>query len=297
MHKVWLITGSSSGMGRAMTELVLSQGDIAVATLRKPSVLDDLVQQYPRDRLLVVKLDVTNKDEIKAAFAKAREVYGRIDVVFNNAGYGILGETESVPEEVARRMFDTNFWGALNVALEAVRFFRDVNKPQGGRLITNSSIVAVTSAAAVSIYSASKHALEGVMESLAKELNPAWNIKMTCILPGGFHTRGTAPESLVQTEPLPAYDFENSNVARVRAWAPNASLPGDIAKAMKVIYHQLATMEDPPVRAPLGKDALLGFQNAAKAYSEDVERCGSFSDDVLLDGADIANHVDPITSA
>ena len=144
-------------MGRAMTERVLSQGDIAVATLRKPAVLADLTQRYPKERLLVVKLDVTNKGEIKSAFAAASTAFGRVDVVFNNAGYSVLGELESVPEETARKLFDTNFWGALNVALEAVRVFRDENKPRGGRLINNSSVLGIMTAPAIGIYSASKH--------------------------------------------------------------------------------------------------------------------------------------------
>lgn len=183
-------------MGRAMTEHVLSQGDIAVATLRKPAVLADLARKYTKDRLLVVKLDVTNKAEIQSAFAAARAAFGRVDVVFNNAGYSVLGELESVPEETARTLFDTNFWGSLNVALEAVRVFRDENQPRGGRLINNSSLLAVITGPAIGIYAASKHgaerapvrsavanilhsALEGVMETLAIELDPTWNIKVS----------------------------------------------------------------------------------------------------------------------
>ncbi|EPS99568.1 NAD-binding protein [Fomitopsis schrenkii] len=284
--KIWFITGSSAGMGRAMTERVLSQGDIAVATLRKPAALADLAQKYPKDRLLVVRLDVTNKAEIISAFAAARAAFGRVDVVFNNAGYSVLGEVESVPEETARTLFDTNFWGALNVALEAVRVFRDENQPQGGKLINNSSVLAVTTSPAIGIYTASKHALEGVMESLAKELNPAWNIKVTNILPGAFATRGTSSESMVVTEPQPAYDFEGSNTAAARTIV-GFRLPGDTEKMIKVVYEQVATMDDPPVRLLLGKDALIRFETASKKFAEDVTKYASLSDDLLREGASL----------
>lgn len=145
-----------------MTEHVLANGDIAVATLRKPSVLDELTAKYSKDKLLVVKLDVTKPQEIIDAFKAAELAYGRIDVVFNNAGYGALGEVEGTSEEVARAIFDTNFWGASNVSREAVRFFRDVNKIRGGRLMNVSSMAGIGGAAGIGFYSASKHGMSPV---------------------------------------------------------------------------------------------------------------------------------------
>ncbi|PSR71674.1 hypothetical protein PHLCEN_2v12448 [Hermanssonia centrifuga] len=140
-----------------MAELVLKNGGIVIATLRKPEVLSDLKAQYPGDRLLVLKLDVTRPHEIVDTFAKAKEAFGRIDVVFNNAGYSVLAEVEGTPEEQARAMFDVNFWGATNVSREAVKFFREVNKPTGGRLINVSSIVGLKVAPALGYYTATKH--------------------------------------------------------------------------------------------------------------------------------------------
>lgn len=139
-----------------MTEFVLRRGDIAIATLRKPEVLDDLKAQYAADKLLTLKLDVTNLDEIAAAFTKAKEVFGRVDVVFNNAGYGMMAEVEGAPEDKARGMFDANFWGATNVSREAVKFFREVNSPAGGRLIVTSSLTACRTMPLMGYYSASK---------------------------------------------------------------------------------------------------------------------------------------------
>jgi len=140
-----------------MTRTVLDNGDIAIATLRKPSALDDLKAEYPSNKLHIVKLDVTNEEDIAAAFKYAEEKLGRIDIVFNNAGHCLVAEIEGTPHEVARKMFDVNFWGAMNVSKETVRFFREVNKPQGGRLWNVSSVAGILPIAVLGYYSASKH--------------------------------------------------------------------------------------------------------------------------------------------
>ncbi|KIJ66662.1 hypothetical protein HYDPIDRAFT_26098 [Hydnomerulius pinastri MD-312] len=154
--KVWFITGSSTGFGRAMAELLLKKGDKVVATLRKPEALASLSSRYSRDQLLVLKLDVTKDDDIKAAFVEAHKAFGRIDVVFNNAGFLVIGEVEGASEANARRLFETNFWGAASVSKEAVRFFREVNEPSGGRLLQVSSAVGLQGFAGVGFYSATK---------------------------------------------------------------------------------------------------------------------------------------------
>lgn len=125
--------------------------------MRRPKVLADLQAQYPAERLLVLKLDVTKPQEISAAFQKAKDAFGRIDVVYNNAAYGVIAEVEGTTEDVARAMFETNFWGAANVSREAVKFFREVNKPIGGRLLTVSSIVGIKAMAVIGYYGASKY--------------------------------------------------------------------------------------------------------------------------------------------
>ena len=149
------MTGASTGFGRAMTEHLLKIGNKVVATLRKPEVLSDLTARYPPTQLLVVRVDVTSNADIATAFAKAEEVFGRIDVVFNNAGVSISGEVESLNEVDARDMFDVNFWGAASVTKEAVRFFREVNKPMGGRLLQVSSRLGLVGYAVCGFYSAS----------------------------------------------------------------------------------------------------------------------------------------------
>ena len=140
-----------------MTETVLKQGGIAIATLRTPSALDALRAQWPEDRLIILKLDVTKREDINAAFEHAKTNVGRIDFVFNNAGYGLMGEVEGTPEDAARTMFEVNFWGAAYVARETVKFFRDVNQPQGGTLLNVSSYMGLIAQPLMGYYVASKH--------------------------------------------------------------------------------------------------------------------------------------------
>lgn len=194
-----IVTGASRGIGRSMTELVLKNGDIAVATLRNPSSLSDLSSKYSSSQLLIIPLDVTHTPQIKAAFEAAIKAFQRIDIVFNNAAAFQSGEAEAVPEDAARKLFDVNFWGAANVTLEAVGVFRDVNKPQGGRLMNISSATGFSPVPGVAYYAASKfgqyfhssaspdiiHSLlgiEGFTDAVRMELDPAWSIKVRVVL-------------------------------------------------------------------------------------------------------------------
>lgn len=151
------VTGSSSGFGRTLTEIVLSKGERVVATARKPTDLKDLQDQYPPTHLLLVRLDVVREEQIHNAFFQAKEAFGRVDVVFNNAGVSLGAEVEGTPNDLARSMFETNFWGAANVSREAVQFFRDQNpRGAGGRLITVGSYAGMSPLGGLGYYSATK---------------------------------------------------------------------------------------------------------------------------------------------
>ncbi|OJA20021.1 hypothetical protein AZE42_13822, partial [Rhizopogon vesiculosus] len=185
---------------------MLRKGDNVVATLRKPSALDDLATLYPKDRLLILPLDVTVPSDITDAFVKARETFGRVDVVFNNAGICFIGEVEGMPEGDAKHLFDTNFWGAANVTKEAVATFRDFNEPPGGHLLQMSSRTVLQVVPGAAHYAATKAgiyvsltfvrdatytvatAFESLSEGYAAELDPAWNIKITVMQPARFRT-------------------------------------------------------------------------------------------------------------
>ncbi|EED79184.1 predicted protein [Postia placenta Mad-698-R] len=274
--KVWFITGSSTGLGRSMTELVLKNGDIAVATLRKPDALSDLVAKYPAERLLVLKLDVAKPDEITAAFSDAVKQFGRIDIVFNNAAYATLGEVEGTPDDVAQHLFNVNFWGATQVSKEAIKVFREVNKPVGGRLLQVSSMVGIMAPAGLGFYSASKHALEGLSDALATEIDPEWNIKITLVEPGAFRTNGVT--NMGKFPPPPAYTNPKlpTNVTRDVMQVPYGAEPDKAAEKM----YRLAELPEPPLHFPLGKDAISAVRQKLAAISADFDKYESWSDDM-----------------
>lgn len=241
--RVWFITGASTGFGYNLTCYALDKGDIVVATMRNPSS-SDLPTKYPGDKLAILKLDVTDAQAISSAFITAREKYGRVDVVFNNAGSALMCELENTPEDKARALFDTNFWGAINVMKEAVKAFR-TNSPPGGTLLQNSSSSALASNPGIAFYSASKSALESATEALAQELDPAWNIKITILESGPFKTAAIGSNMLV-LPPSPPYSSSPSIGAnQTRAWVSSGELykfAGDPSKAVKVFY-EIATRE------------------------------------------------------
>ncbi|KAF9246596.1 NAD(P)-binding protein [Melanogaster broomeanus] len=259
-----LVTGSSSGFGRSMVELLLNKGNKVVATLRDPDALADLAAKYPTSQLVVAKLDVTQSSDVPAAFEKARQAFGKIDVVFNNAGQIQMGEVEAVPEEAARSVFEVNFWGAANVTKEAVRFFRDVNTPPGGRLLQVSSRAGIAGAPAAGFYSASKFALEGLSECLSTELDPAWNIKVTLIEPGPFRTK-ISPSSQIR-----AYFSPESG-----------AVDGDADKAV-VAMEKLVHLDNPPLRLPLHKWTVAAIKEKIQKVLEEVQVYEPWSDDLYI---------------
>ncbi|KAJ8455184.1 hypothetical protein ONZ51_g12589 [Trametes cubensis] len=283
--RVWFTTGSANGFGRFLTEHVLSQGEIVVATMRRTSPLDDLKAKYSSDRLLVVKVDVNNSHEIADAFAQVKMAFGRLDVVVNNAGWGVFGEVEAVRGEDARAMFDTNFWGAVNVSREAVKFFRDVNAPGvGGRLLQISSLLGVGGGPGVGFYSATKFALwaalEGVSESLAAELDPAWNIMVTIIEPGGYRTEGLSKVQWATSHP--AYANPDLPATKMRGFWDKISPFGDPRKAVRRFY-EIASLSDPPLHLPLGKDAIATVRGKIASLNSDTDKSIYLPEDLELE--------------
>lgn len=280
--KVWFVTGASSGFGRAVTEVMLRKGDNVVATLRKPAMLDDLANLYSKNRLLVLPLDVTVPSDITTAFLKARETFGRIDVVFNNAGLCIIGEAEGMPDDDAKLLFDTLFWGAANVTKEAVTTFRDFNQPRGGRLLQMSSRGVLRVVPGVAHYAAAKAALESLSEGYATELDPAWNIKITVLQPARFRTAAPWTNTLVPIHP--AYSDPNLPSRQYRSIYPGAEhfSDGDIYKFALQMY-RLVQLDDPPFYLPLHRTALEAAKIKGQKLLQAVEDYGSWSDDVYLD--------------
>src|SRR5271166_5467046 len=180
---VWLITGCSGGLGRALATHVLARGHRLVATSRKPTQLDDLVARHP-ETCRALALDVTEPSQVKAAIAQAVAAFGRIDVVVNNAGYGLVGALEELSDEQIARNLDANFFGALEVIRAALPILR---AQHSGHIVNISAAAVISNYAGFSIYGAAKWALEGVSESLAAELKPL-GIKVIIVQPGPFRT-------------------------------------------------------------------------------------------------------------
>ncbi|KAF9005021.1 NAD(P)-binding protein [Cyathus striatus] len=275
--KVWLVTGSSSGLGLAVTQQALSKGDNVVVTLRKPEVLSDLASKYA-SQLLVVKLDVTKQEDIRAAFSAAYEKFGRIDIVYNNAGVlNFLSEAEGTSDEQARTLFEVNFWGAANVTREALRFFREVNKPSGGRLLQASSGSGITGFPLISYYSATKFALEGFTEAISKELDPSWNIKVTLITLGGYRTPAVGSDKVTILPAHPGY--ENIGNATRTFFESAFKQFGDSYKAAREIYN-IANDDRAPARVLVGLDSIAGAKEKAQHYLEQAEKSTAWSADL-----------------
>ncbi|TIC09499.1 NAD(P)-binding protein [Wallemia mellicola] len=266
--RVWLITGTSSGLGRALVETILAKGETVVATLRKPEVLKDLSDKYDQSKLLVLKLDVTNSQDIDDVFSKIKEVYNRLDVIVNNAGRGIVGEFEATTKEDGKSLFDINFWGPVEITKKAIEFFRSVNKPSGGRILNIASMAGYNAGPGMAIYSATKHAIVGVSESIARELDPTWNIKITTIGPGGFRTK--ALDNVTSLPPHPEYTEPSLITNLIRQYLPVVPLPGDATKGAEAIY-TISNVENPPANLILGADAREQVQERINNLTKGLE--------------------------
>lgn len=183
MPRVFFVTGTSTGFGYNIIQEALNRGHYAVATARNPSTLS--FSNTTSTNFLALALDVTSKSSISAAFKHALEKFGRVDIVINNAGYGLSGCFEEFTEQQIRTQMEVNFFGLLDVTREAIKTMRE-QTPSGGLIQQITSIGGLRGAACFSLYCASKFAVEGFTESVAQEMKPEWGIKFTCVEPGGF---------------------------------------------------------------------------------------------------------------
>jgi NAD(P)-dependent dehydrogenase (short-subunit alcohol dehydrogenase family) len=269
MSKVWFITGSSRGFGRAFTEVILEAGHLVVATARKPEQLADLSKTYG-DRVRTVTLDVTSPAEVQKGVAAAKEAFGRIDVVVNNAGYGFIGAFEEMTADEFKGQIDTNFWGVVNVTRAVLPVLRE----QGfGHIIQVTSVGGRLGVPGLSGYNAAKFAVEGLSEALAQEIKPL-GLKLTIVEPGGFRT-DWAGASMAFAEPSKAYTPVLGPIREYRE-QHSGQEPGDPRKAGRVLL-QLVEMEQPPLRLPLGKDAIMFLSNSYKTNSDELQRWADIS--------------------
>jgi NAD(P)-dependent dehydrogenase (short-subunit alcohol dehydrogenase family) len=247
MTKTWFITGASRGFGREWSIAALERGDSVAATARDTSTLDDLAATYG-DRLLPIRLDVTDRAADFAAVQQAHEHFGRLDVVVNNAGYGQFGMIEEISEDDARAQLETNLFGALWVTQAALPLLR----AQGsGHILQVSSIGGISAFQNVGMYHASKWALEGFSQALAQEV-AAFGIKVTLIEPGGFSTDWGGSSARHATE-LP--DYAEVREAAAKARAGRMSEPGNPNASAAAVLKVVDAVE-PPLRIFFGEAPL-----------------------------------------
>ncbi|HGM5578777.1 TPA: oxidoreductase [Pseudomonas putida] len=258
--RTWLITGASRGFGSLIAQQALAAGDAVIATARKPADITARLGQHPK--LLAVRLDVTREEEAQQAVAEGVQRFGRIDVLVNNAGFGVLGAVEETSAEETERLYRTNVFGLLNVTRAVLPHMR---RQRGGHVINISSLGGYQAYYGWGVYASTKFAVEGISEALHQELTPL-GIKVTVVEPGFFRTDFLDEQSLVKTAlELPDYD---ATVGQMRAFAASANhaQPGNPQRLAESIL-LLANAAEPPLRLPLGSDAVARIE-AKHAFVE-----------------------------
>jgi NAD(P)-dependent dehydrogenase (short-subunit alcohol dehydrogenase family) len=265
--KTWFITGASRGFGLLVAREALRRGDNVIATARTPEKID------LDGNVLAVALDVTDEASIKAAVAAGLEKFGRIDVLLNNAGHGLVGAVEEVTDTNARRLFDVNVFGLLNVTRAVLPGMR---ANRSGRIINVSSVAGQNTNPGWGIYAASKHAVEAINDALRAELEPL-GISSISIEPGPFRTDFLDSSSLLREETL-IEDYAETPAGRTRQWSvdSNHQQLGDPDKAA-VIMVDIAHAESVPARLILGSDAVVRIENLLNTTLKGIEEWRSVS--------------------
>lgn len=278
MSKVWMITGASRGIGLEIAREALRAGHQVVATARRPEQVSEALAEHG-DRLLAVSLDVTQQEQAQGAVDAARQKFGRIDVLVNNAGYGQIGWFENTSDRQIRDQFETNVFGSMNVTRAVLPLMR---AQRSGHIFAYSSIAGILAFPGSSVYSASKFAVEGWMEGLAQEIKPL-GIAATIIEPGFFRTDFLDTRSVAYGE----YDVADyaEAAAAFKQWhdEKNHQQLGDPAKLGATML-TLADMSEPPLRFAAGSDAVEFVLSKADSLRVELEKFKGLS--VSTDGID-----------
>jgi NAD(P)-dependent dehydrogenase (short-subunit alcohol dehydrogenase family) len=273
-QKVWMITGASRGFGAEISKAVLAAGDKLVATARNTKGLDHLGNngRGANSNLFTVALDVTDEAQVRNAVQAALSYFGRIDVLVNNAGYGLMGAIEESSASEVERLYRTNVFGLLNVTRAVLPGMR---KERAGHIINFSSLGGYSSAPGFGAYCSTKFAVEGITEALHDEVAPL-GIHATVVEPGYIRTDFLATSSMAETAERIA-DYA-ATVGKVRKFvsAHNHQQPGDPAKLGQAIV-QLANMPEPPLRLPLGTDTLIRIAEKNAFVQAETEKWRALS--------------------
>ncbi|GAB3004624.1 oxidoreductase [Mycobacterium bourgelatii] len=263
--KVWFLTGASRGFGLEIARKILSQGDKVVATARRTNQIHE---QLPGagDNLLAVDLDVTNGEQATKAVQSAVDAFGRIDVLVNNAGRGLLGAVEESSDASARAVYEVNVFGTLTMQRAVLPVMR---RQRSGRIINISSIGGLLGSPGWGVYCSTKFAMEGFSEALAKEVKPL-GIWVTIVEPGYFRTDFLDASSLGTEETIIA-DYESTaGAVRARAAELNHEQPGDPVKAAAAIV-DIAAAAEPPVHLLLGSDCVAAVENKIQQLQAEID--------------------------
>ena len=258
----WLVTGCSSGIGRAIAVAALDAGHSVLVTARRPEVVQDLVDAHP-GTAVSAPLDVTDRAQVADAVAQAEATFGGVDVLVNNAGYGYLAAVEEGDDAEVRALFDTNFFGAVDM-IKAV--LPGMRARGDGRIVNVNSMTGIVTNPPNTYYSCTKHALEALTEGLAKEVGPL-GIKVSAIEPGAFQT-DYITRSMHRAESIDGYGEVAERKDLIVAFGEH--LPGDPAKLAAAVLH-LVELDDPPLRLLLGQDVLHAFREKTAAWTATVE--------------------------
>ncbi|HBR1111773.1 TPA: SDR family NAD(P)-dependent oxidoreductase [Klebsiella pneumoniae] len=268
--RTWFITGASRGFGLLFVKKALELGDNVIATARNPKSVMNALGEH--SNLLAIPLDVTNAEDAYNAVVTGIAKFGTIDIVINNAGFGLLGAVEESQESDIKPLFETNVYGTLNV-IRAV--LPQLRIQKSGHIINISSIGGVEAFAGYGVYSATKFAIEGITEALAKEVNPL-GIKATVVEPGFFRTDFLDDSSLRRTEVI-IEDYKDT-VGQVRSAAEqyNHAQPGDPDKLAEAIV-KLVNAKEAPIRLGLGSDTIAVTEAKMKSVAVEMEKWKSVS--------------------
>jgi NAD(P)-dependent dehydrogenase (short-subunit alcohol dehydrogenase family) len=260
MPRIWFITGSSRGLGRAITEAALAAGDCVIATARKPEQLTDLADKYG-DRLLPLALDVTDNDNVQGAVDAGYRRFGRIDIVVNNAGYGDMAALEDVKIENFRAQIDTNFYGVVYVTKAVLPILR---KQASGHIFQISSIGDRVGSVGLGAYQSAKWAVGGFSTVVAQEVAP-FNVKITVLEPGGMLTDWAGSSMTIPPISEPYQQTVGKFAEWLRAYSGNE--PSSPSKVAELVL-TLADRADVPLRMLVGRDAVEYAGRAAAALAE-----------------------------
>jgi NAD(P)-dependent dehydrogenase (short-subunit alcohol dehydrogenase family) len=262
-NKIWLITGISSGLGKALAGAILNSDDFLIGTFRN-QIQVDTFNQIHNDRAFALKLDLVNPNEIALAYQKIKDRFGKLDVLVNNAGFGFAGAVEETSIDESREVFEANFFGALQLTQTFLPLFRQQKR---GHIIQISSHGGFKAFPGFGIYNASKFALEGFSEALALEIAPL-GIKLTIVEPGPFRTNFAGGSFKQAKEIIEDYHL-TAGAFRQRMQQVDGKQEGDPTKAAQVILN-IATLDTPPLRLPLGKIAIQSLNAKLESVQKDI---------------------------